>query len=92
MQTKIIKADGTEQEVLPKDGKYFSLEEMQEIVGGFIEMISCNDQNFLCVLNEEGKINELPINEKATKLVDKIISPDDYLVGDVLITESKYVQ
>ena len=42
--------------------------------------------------DEEGKIKELPRNDKATKLVDKIISPDDYLVGDVLITESKYIK
>ena len=92
MQTKIIKSDGTEIEVLPKNGEDFSLEELQEIVGGYIEMIGCNDQTFVCVLNEEGKIKELPRNDKATNLVDKIISPDDYLVGDVLITESKYIK
>ena len=92
MKTRIIKSDGTEQEILPENGKDFSLEEMQKIVGGHVEIIGCNDQNFLCVLNEEGKIQELPLNEKATALVNRIISPDDFIVGDVLITESKYIQ
>ena len=32
MQTKIIKSDGTEIEVLPKNGEDFSLEELQEIM------------------------------------------------------------
>lgn len=92
MNTRIIKSDGIEIEILPENGKDFSLEEMQKIVGGYVEIIGCNDQNFVCILNEEGKIQELPLNEKATALVNKIIAPDDFIVGDVLVAELKYIQ
>ena len=35
------------------------------------------------VINEEGKINDLPLNEKATELY--IYSESDFILGDVLI-------
>ena len=92
MNTRIIKSDGIEIEVIPENGEDFSLEEMQKIVGGYVEIIGCNDQNFVCILNEECKIQELPLNEKATALVNKIISPIDFIVGDVLVAELKYIQ
>lgn len=38
-----------------------SLESMQEIVGGYIEILPINN-DYMFVLNEEGKLLDLPIN------------------------------
>lgn len=38
-----------------------SLESMQEIVGGYIQAVTLND-NILVIMNDEGKINGLPPN------------------------------
>lgn len=39
-----------------------SLESLQSIVGGYIEMICPFDEPVAIICNEEGKINELPLN------------------------------
>ena len=51
--TEIIKTDGTRQPVQPANGSDFTLEEMQAIVGGYIELVEL-DGNTTMVVNEEG--------------------------------------
>ena len=92
MNTKIIEPSGQETEIIPKNGKHFSLKEMQDIVGGMIEMIRTNDNDYVLILNEEGKLDELPYNSKATDLVNKCIMPSDYIVGTVLYSHRKYIK
>ena len=53
---KIFFTDGSEKEVSPKNGSDFSLEEMQGIVGGYIQMLYL-DNGELMVVNEEGKLD-----------------------------------
>ena len=81
---EIITADGTVREVQPANGKNFTLKELTPIVGGYIEIIYLNDGR-LMIMNEEGKLSRLPDNEVATALARSSISPDDYIVGDVLV-------
>jgi hypothetical protein len=86
----LIKADGQTIEVLP-EGKTFSLKELQALVGGYIEMISLNNGTVM-VLNEEGKLQDLPFNESATAMAHNCgsgIATSDYLVGNVLVCPSK---
>jgi uroporphyrinogen-III decarboxylase len=71
----ILRPDGSEEEVSPASGKAFSLEELQKIVDagtergrGYIEIVPCKDRKHILVLNEEGKLLELPINVKASEL------------------------
>ena len=83
---QIIKASGETIEVNPSNGKHFSLKEMQDVVGGYIEVVSSYDGKKRIVLNDEGKLNKLPINEKATELYNgntRILH--DVIVGDVLV-------
>lgn len=88
-------------EVEPLNGKTFSLDELQEYVGGHIELLpfmknvlnrtflkqyfSMKELRYYMVLNEEGKIMGLPLNKNATMLVEGRLYIDDYICGDVLI-------
>lgn len=82
---QIIKADGAVIDVKPKNGKDFSLKELQSIVGGYIEIVYLKDGNIL-VINDEGAINGSCINLKASKIYGS------YLFGDVLHCKSKEVK
>ncbi len=62
---EIIKTDGMRQPVQPANGTDFTLEEMQAIVGGDIELVFLNETEIM-VVNEEGKINDLAYNPAAT--------------------------
>jgi hypothetical protein len=81
-----IKTDGTQQDVVPERGRYFTLEELQQYVGGWIEMIGLSDGRTI-VCNEEGKIHGLPLNTLATDIWLQHFGPPDVLVGNVLVAE-----
>lgn len=73
----LIRPDGTKEHIIPEDGEAFSLEEMQKYVEGYIELIPDLDGRII-IANEEGKLNNMPINMTATKMWG------DVLVGNVL--------
>lgn len=60
-----------------------SLEEMQEAVGGLIEVISPFDDDICLVCNEEGKINNLPLNRaiKDGETIMDIIAGTFFICG-----------
>lgn len=62
---------------------------LQKQVGGYIEVIDVNDYeepDMSMWLNEEGKIERLPFNPRATALARGYIMPGDVIVGDVVMT------
>lgn len=83
----IIKSTGETVEVQPKNNEYFSLEEMQEIVGGYIEFVYLPDDKIM-VVNEEGKIHNLPMNDVASVYV----APYDYIAGNALICKNNEIR
>lgn len=83
-------SDGTVIEnVEPKNGSDFSLEELQEIVGGCVEFAHMGKETM--ALNEEGKLLGLPMNEKATSLYHEHVYKGDYIVGDVLVCDANQI-
>ena len=80
----LIKSDGSNVELNPFNGKDFSLEELQQAVGGYIEIVPI-DKEFDMVVNEEGKLYGLPVNEQATRLYRRVRYTDDVIVGDVVL-------
>lgn len=86
----IIHSDGTMTAVKPKDFKKFTLEELQSYVGGYIEVINLSANKAL-VVNEEGKLHNLPVNKIATALAQycNAIFPTDCIVGDAVVIENK---
>lgn len=87
----ILKVNGEKQEVFPKNGKDFKLEELQEIVGGLIDMIGIGDDEIM-VFNDEGKLMQLPYNQEATNRFRQHYNTDDFMVGDVLICKDSEVE
>ena len=77
----LVKVDGTKEEVeVPKQG---SLDFLQGIVGGFIELAACKDAEFDGIIcDEEGKNKNKPVNAVATDMAG--CAPYDVLVGDIL--------
>lgn len=78
-------------EVIPKNGTDFTLEEMQGYVGGYIEIVGLNDGRLL-VVNEEGKLDGLPINRGATAIWEANHGRTDIIVGDALVCDSNEVR
>lgn len=83
----LIAADGATLEVFPPDGRpAFTLPELQQIVGGYIELIPMRDPSRVMFVNEDGKSQNLPLNQVASALGwEAGIAPDDYIVGDVVV-------
>lgn len=80
----------TNGETVPlKRKRAFSVRELHKLVGGYFELIPVGPDHYL-VVNEEGTIYGLPVNENATKLVAQF----GYLaiVGDALYTEKSLVK
>ena len=67
-----------------------TLKEMQEFVGGNIEVLSLN-ANKMIIFNEEGKVYELPFNEEATQIAYEhdALYYGDYISGNALLLEGK---
>lgn len=43
------------------------------------------------VVNEEGKLNGLPMNDKATDLLRLCKDTTDFIVGDVLVCDKDHI-
>lgn len=87
----IYRTNGYIETVEPKDGYDFRLEELQKIVGGFIEIIRIDDVRTM-VVNEEGKLNGSELNPQATKIYRSAIGGYDVIVGDALLCYSEQVK
>lgn len=79
----IYRANGTTETIEADDAKNgFKLEEMQAIVGGYIDTAMLPDGRIM-VFNDDGKLDKLPFNDAATNLYGRF--PEDFMVGDVLV-------
>lgn len=90
----LIKADGTQTEILPQNGTDFSLEELQNYVDGYIQVIQLhNQEDKILVINEDGKIQQRPLNTTATELAlsNRAIFRYDFIVGDVVLCKNSEV-
>tara|TARA_R100000005_G_scaffold22464_1_gene9686 strand:- start:41 stop:331 length:291 start_codon:yes stop_codon:yes gene_type:complete len=57
-----------------------TLKEAQAYVGGYVEGIHFPNGDFL-IVNEEGKLMGLPLNEQASKLWKDTFDNDNYITG-----------
>lgn len=87
----VIKTDGTKDALQPKNNKVFTLEELKSVVGGYIEIVQLTE-DYLMVINEEGKLLNLPINVIATRVYRASRNTEDFIVGNVLICSNKEIE
>ena len=73
-------------------GYEFTLEEMQAIVGGYIELVEL-DGSTTMVVNEEGKLIPLSLNLEASRIF-RAHHPasKDFIVGDVLVCNNNQIR
>tara|TARA_R100001463_G_scaffold120830_2_gene176983 strand:- start:263 stop:523 length:261 start_codon:yes stop_codon:yes gene_type:complete len=71
--------------------KELTLEEMQELVGGYIQVLTSKDGKADIVIDEEGKLKSKSPNFEATKLWlgDNRDEWYDIIVGDAIICTGK---
>jgi len=82
----IIKVSGEKETVEPKDGKTFSLKELQKAVGGYIELLPLDDGK-LMVVDEEGKLKaDAQINVEASRIANQQI------IGQVIIIDKEQIE
>lgn len=58
------------------------LADYQAVVGGDLELVESDRGGLALYLNETGRLDGLPTNERATRLVRRLLEP---IVGDVLV-------
>ena len=83
----IVHANGGRIEIGDGQGDKPELEFLQQAVGGWIEHVYVKELDGTgidCFCNEEGKLQGLPVNFPATRLVE----PYGMLVGDVVFVAS----
>ena len=75
----------------PKNGSTFELEELQEVVGGYIEIIRLNDGRVI-IVNEEGLNLNLPVNIEATNILRRDHSTTQYIVGTAIVCDADMIE
>lgn len=88
----LIKTDGRMRGVRPANGGDFSLEELQGLVEGYIQIIDIAP-DVIMVVNEEGK-GVLEPNPAATVIAkaQNAIFPYDYIAGNAVMCPSDMVK
>lgn len=87
----LLRANGMREEVQPRNSESFVLSELQGYVAGYIEILDVGEG--IIVLNEEGKLDDLPFNYEATLLARPYLAPwDDGIRGDVVVCRSEEVK
>lgn len=76
---RVIHPDGQEEIVRPAQGTKFTLEELQKLVGGYIELVTLPRGNgrVTAYVNEDGLSKELPFNYRASQIYQRgtIVGP-----------------
>ena len=88
---KIIYTDKEAEDYTPKNGKTFELDEMQGIVGGYIEIINLKDGRMM-IVDEEGKLNNKAVNIPATNILRHDRYTTDYIVGTAIVCDADMIK
>ena len=81
----IINTSGDETEMIPKNGSDFELKELQDVVGGLIELVPLTNGKLL-IVDEEGLFKSLPVITKASLLARQTI------VGTAVVCENSQLK
>lgn len=96
------KTDSTTENVFPKNGKHFTYEELQSYTkegdDSMVQIVPLASGRFM-VVNEEGKLIGLKLNNRATDvwraeypIEDYLHNNDELIVGSALVCESSEIE
>ena len=77
---KSANTDQSQFNYIDDESKTPSLKEAQDFVGGYVECITFPNGDVL-IVNEEGKLRNLPLNPEATALWRATFDNDNYITG-----------
>ena len=84
-QAVVVKTDGTAQLVPCDANKTLSLDKLHELVGGYVEVVRASRiAPLVMIVNEEGRLLNLPLNKNATAW-QSAIHGCQQIVGDVVV-------
>ena len=90
-----VNTDASEFKIITDSKDEPDLKTAQEFVGGYVEGITFPNGDYL-IINEEGKLMNLPLNPEATALwrstftADKYaFGSDDFVVGPAILIKAK---
>ena len=88
----IITIEGDLKPCTPANGSDFTLNEVQEIVGGYIECVNLDDDTIM-IVNENGKFEQTP-NLVATIIAVKkrAIRDGDYISGNAIVCDTSMLR
>ena len=91
-QTK-TNTDVSEFKIIDDEKNTPTLKEAQDFVGGMVECITCPNGDLL-IVNEEGKLMNLPLNPEATLLWRMTFTKDKYVTGydDLVVGPAIYIK
>jgi hypothetical protein len=78
--------DGRTKEVRPSNGVHWTEEELQGLVGGYVQVVSTIGGEFM-VINDNGKSEDLELNIPATRLY--IYGRQDVIVGPAVVVSTR---
>jgi hypothetical protein len=86
--TSLYQTDGRVLEIRPSNGSHWTLEELQKLVGGYIEVVRTVDDR-LMVINENGKVMNPPLelNIPATRIY--VHGRKDVILGPAVVVDSR---
>lgn len=88
----LYKTDGTREDVTPANGTDFKYDELKNFVEGYIEIVHLGKKKVM-VVNEEGKLMNLPVNAEATKVMLEMLPMSrDYIVGNALVCKTSEIK
>lgn len=90
IKAKLYKTDGTILEVVPANGTDFQLDELQAMVGGYIEIVSAGKGKIM-IIDDDGKLKGKPVNNAATMIFMQA-GYCDIIAGDALVCDSEMVK
>ena len=80
MTKEKVNTDANEFKIVSDSKDEPTLESAQEFVGGYVEGITFPNGDYL-IINEEGKLMNLPLNPEATALWRATFDNDNYIIG-----------
>lgn len=78
---------GEIRKISPQNGTTFTADELHALVEGYLECVYLPDGRIMWI-NEEGKLQGLPLNMVATFLALDALQRGDVIVGNAVITST----